>query len=221
MRDDIRLAIKMIYRPGDTIEIRTFAKDGTRRVGRYPLGWDIVRALEKEDSFGRDCYYVLNPTGLAALPIGANQSGTKEGDVPRRKHFLLDFDPVRKHKIASEEQYLRAWETANLAYEGLTEEGWSNIVMATSGNGVHLLVPIDLPNDEPSKQLIRKTQRGIAERFYHSGVEIECFPDAARLVRAYGTTNHKGEETETLKYRQSGILLPRSHELNACLASAT
>lgn len=206
MNEEIRRGIKTLYREGDCIEIRTFAKDGTRRVGRYPYGWDVVRALEKEDSLGRDCYYVLNPTALTPLPIGANQSGTKEGDVPRRRHFLLDFDPVREHKIATEEQYLRAWSVATLAQLTLTEEGWNDIIAASSGNGVHLLVPVDLPNDEPTKLIVRRVQRGIADRFYHSGVEIECFPDAARLVRAYGTVNHKGEETEILKYRKSGIL---------------
>lgn len=207
MRDDIRLAIKMIYRLGDTIEIRTFAKDGTRRVGRYPFGWDVVRTLEKEDGLGRDCYYVLNPTSLAALLIGTNQSGTKEGDVPRRRWFLLDFDPIRKHKIASEDQFAEAFATATQArafiFEALPDV---EVLRASSGNGVHLLVQIDLPNDEPSKLLVRKVQRAVAERFSSPAVECECFPDAARLVRAYGTVNHKGEETETLKYRKSEIL---------------
>ena len=49
MNDEIKRGIKTLYREGDVIEIRTFAKDGTRRVGRYPYGWDVVRALERED----------------------------------------------------------------------------------------------------------------------------------------------------------------------------
>ena len=52
-------------------------------------------------------------------------------------------------------------------------------------------------------------QRIVADKFSTPDVECECFPDANRLVRAYGTVNMKGTETETLKYRKSEILFPR------------
>jgi hypothetical protein len=202
-QEEIRKALKAIYRPGDVVEVRAFDPVGIRRVGRYELGWDLVRAIEKEDQLGRDVYYVLNPTSLPPSPIAASQPGTKEADVPRRRWFLLDFDPLRENKLATEEQYQAAKLQATLAENFMQNE---NVLVASSGNGVHLLVPVDLPNDEPSKDLIRRMQRTVATKFSTDNVVCECFPDAARLVRSYGTLNKKGTETPTLKYRRSGLL---------------
>lgn len=204
--EEIRKGIKALYRAGDVVEVRAFDPTGIRRVGRYAVGWDLARAIEREDTLGRDVYYVLNPSGLSPLPIAAGQSGTKETDVPRRRHFLLDFDPIRKEKIASEAQHQAALAQACAAQQFMTAEGWSGSILASSGNGVHILTPVDLPNDEPSKELIRRVQRRIAEQFSTAEVEVECFPDAARLVRAYGTINKKGRETAELKWRRSGLL---------------
>jgi hypothetical protein len=202
----IRAAIKAIYRPGDVVEVRAFALDGTRRVGRYPVGWELVRTIEKLDQHS-DVYYVLNPTGLPAVEASTGQSGTREADIPWRRHFLLDFDPVRTTKLASDSEYAKTLAIAIAARSWLLEEGWTDeVIMATSGNGVHLLVPVDMPNDDQSKNAIRTAQRTIADKFNSPEVEVECFPDAGRLVRAYGTLNKKGPQTETLKWRKSGIL---------------
>jgi hypothetical protein len=152
-------------------------------------------------------YWVLNPTSLPPFPITANQSGTKEKDVPRRRWFLLDADPIRTDKIATEEQYQAALKQATGARDFMASElEWEGVVMASSGNGVHLLVPVDLPNDEASKKEIHRAQKCISHRFSTPEVKIECFPDAARLVRAYGSLNKKGQETDTLKWRRSHIL---------------
>lgn len=208
MSEAIRTAIKTLYRTTDIVEIRALDKFGIRRVGRYPVGWDLVRALAKEDELGRDCYFVLNPTSLPPLPIGVEQGGTKETDVPRRRWFLLDFDPVRgkEEKLATDRQHDSALRAARSARDFLHEEGWDGIVFADSGNGGHLLTPIDLPNTPEIRESIRRAQRATAERYSTEHVACECFPDAARLVRAYGTLNKKGDETETLKYRRSQIL---------------
>lgn len=202
-QEEIRRAVKAIYRPGDVVEVRAFDPTGIRRVGRYPLGWDLVRAIEKEDQLGRDVYYVLNPTALEPLPIAAGQAGTKETDVPRRRWFLLDMDPVRKNKLATNEQFEAALKQARDANNFLNVQG---TILASSGNGAHLLIPVDLPNDEASKERIRRMQRVVATKFSTEKVICECFPDAARLVRSYGTLNKKGTESETLKHRRSGIL---------------
>ena len=88
----------------------------------------------------------------------------------------------------------------------LDDQGYTNIILASTGNGCHLLVPCELPNDKESKELICKVQRVVAKLFSTDEVEVECFPDANRLVRGYGTVNRKGHETAKLKYRMSGLI---------------
>lgn len=204
--DEIRKAVKLLFQPGDTIEVRAFNQHGSRQVGRYPLGWELVRAIEAENDLDYDVYYVLNPTSLSPTLIDSNNSGTKETDVPRRRWFLLDFDPIRKHKIATDEQFAAALAIAEKVRALIQEELKEEPIAASSGNGVHLLVPVDLPNDEPSKAIIKLFQKSISQKFSTPEVEIECFPDAARLVRAYGTLNRKGQETDQLRWRRSHIL---------------
>jgi hypothetical protein len=204
----VRIAIKALYRPEDIIEVRAWDKNHKVYTGRYKYGKLLVRIIELFDGEGCDVYTVLNPVSdkLGFRDMAEGGLCTWEQDIPWRRWFLLDFDPRRDHKIATDGQFGAALEAARRAKEWLEACGWAGIVMASSGNGVHLDVPCDLPNDSASKELVRKIQRIVATEFSNQDVEIECFPDANRLVRAYGTVNKKGMETELLKYRQSGIL---------------
>lgn len=203
--EEIRKGIKLIFRPGDVVEVRSWLlTNGPRtiHVGRYLVGWDLVRAIEKEDQLGREVFYVLNPSGLPTMPTAPGRQGTGDKDVPHRKHFLLDFDPVRTSKHATEEQYQAALKQARGARDFMPAE-W-NVIMGSSGNGVHLLVPIDLPNDADSRELISRAQSSVAGKFTTAEVKVECFSDASRLVRAYGTFNKKS--SDQANWRKSGIL---------------
>ena len=207
-RSQVRAAIKALYRKGDTIEVRAWDKDHHIYTGRYKYGTKLVEIIELFDAEGCDVYTVLNPVGtkLGLRDMSVGGLCTWEQDVPWRRSFLLDFDPKRSSKIATEEQFQAALAAAKAAKAWLEGMGWTGIVLASSGNGAHLDIPCDLPNDMASKEMVRKVQRVVSGKFSTPAVEAECFPDANRLVRAYGTVNKKGEETETLKHRLSGVL---------------
>jgi hypothetical protein len=206
MRDDLRAAIKAIYRPGDVVELRAFGPGGIRRVGRFKFGWELVDATEAENVVC-DCYWTLNPTSLPPSPMTDGGQGTREGDVPWRRFFLLDFDPIRPYKIATDEEFAAAKLQAELARAVIQAHmGGTAPIMASSGNGVHLLVPIDMPNDPKHKELIKGYQKFIAKQFSTNKVVCECFCDAARITRAYSTYNRKAPETATHKHRRSGLL---------------
>ena len=211
----VRTAIKALYRKGDIIEVRAWDKD-TIYTGRYKYGTKLVRMIEFFDAEGCDVYTVLNPVGekLGLRDMGEGGRCTWEQGVPWRRWFLLDFDPRRKHKIATDEQFRAALVAAKDAKEWLEASGWRGIVLASSGNGAHLDIPCGLPNDAPSKEMVRRVQRVVSGKFSSQQVEVECFPDANRLVRAYGTTNKKGDETASLKHRPSAILEAASGACN-------
>ena len=100
----------------------------------------------------------------------------------------------------------RTMDAMRAAKGWLIEQGFEQVVLANSGNGVHLVARCDLPNDRESKQLIRCAQNAAAKRFSDDHTKIECFPDANRIVRAYGTLNRKGTERPGLSWRRSGIV---------------
>lgn len=209
--EPIKTALMPLYKKGDLIEVRAWDKQHNVYTGRYTR---CKKLLEDIKLLNEDCdvYCVLNPVGDKHGLRDLSRGGlcTWEQDVPWRRLFLLDFDPKRECKIATPEQFIAAFDAACKAKTWLESFGFKGIILASSGNGCHLLVPCELPNDAEGKEIVRKVQRIVANRFSTADVECECFPDANRLVRAYGTLNRKGTETVDLKHRQSEILIPAS-----------
>ncbi len=204
-----KTALTALYKKGDIIEVRAWDKQHNVYTGRYTRSRKLMEDIKlwNEEC---DVYYVLNPVGDKHGLRDLSRGGlcTWEQDVPWRRRFLLDFDPKRDSKIATHGQWTASFNAAYEAKVWLDSFGFKSIVLASSGNGCHLLVPCELPNDSEGKEIVRKVQRIVADKFSTPDVECECFPDANRLVRAYGTVNMKGTETETLKYRKSEILFP-------------
>jgi len=206
---EIRKALNLLFRPGDIVEVRALHPDTVPAVGRIPYGDGLQHVLETYDQLGDyDLYYVLNPVSLAPSQMKEFNFGAKKHDVPWRRWFLLDADPVRTFKIATEEQFEAAREAIAKAKAWLESRGWSGIVAASSGNGCHLVVPCELPNDEESERLVKTVQHAVSRQFSNEHVEIECFPDADRITRAYGTLNRKGKENpaQGLLHRRSGVI---------------
>lgn len=206
--DEIKRGIKTVFKKGDIVEVRAWDKKHAVYTGRYLYGKELIKDLEMLDEEGCDCYYVLNPVGNkhGLRTVEAGGLCTWEADMPFRRSFLLDFDPKHDKRAATQEEWKDAFDTATRAKDWLQSYGYKGIILASSGNGCHLLVPCNLPNDAPSKELVRKVQRAVSDKFSTSTVVCECFPDANRLVRAYGSVNKKGEATEEIPHRLSGIL---------------
>lgn len=205
----IRKALDLLFRPGDVVEVRALHPPDVPAVGRIPYGDGLQHVLETYDELGDyDLYYVLNPVSLAPSLMKEFNFGAKKHDVTWRRWFLLDADPVRTCKIASQEQFDAAREAMSKAKAWLESRGWSQIVAASSGNGCHLVVPCDLPNDAESEQLVKTVQHAVSRQFSTDRVVIECFPDADRITRAYGTLNRKGVEDPARGklHRRSGIV---------------
>jgi hypothetical protein len=206
---EIRGALDLLYRPGDVVEVRALHPELVPVVGRIPYGDGLQHVLETYDKLGDyDLYYVLNPVSLAASPMKEFNVGAKKHDVPWRRWFLLDADPVRNFKIATQEEFTAALLAMSKAKAWLESRGWSGIVTASSGNGCHLIVPCELPNDQESERLVKATQRVVSQKFSSERVIIECFSDADRITRAYGTLNRKGKESSAhgLVHRRSGVI---------------
>ena len=64
-----------------------------------------------------------------------------------------------------------------------------------SGNGAYLFLRIDLPNDEPSKELVRRVLMGLAARYDTEHAHVDLLPfDAVRICKLIGTTARKGDD---------------------------
>jgi hypothetical protein len=203
---DIAANIATIYRPDDMVVILAHTPGEDAITGRIPF----AGAAHVLETFDRNCdrslYYIPNPVSLPPSPMRAFNTTARKQDISWRRRFLIDCDPERDHEIATDEQFQAALDVAITAREWLLTRGFTDVVIANSGNGVHLLPWCDLPNTPESEKLVKATQLAVSGTFSNQHVVIENFPDADRQVRAYGSLNRKGHQTDLLRWRRSGII---------------
>jgi hypothetical protein len=82
-------------------------------------------------------------------------------------------------------------------------------ILADSGNGYHLYIPVDLPNDKASGALVDQFLKALDAKYSNDAVHVDLTTDnASRISKVYGTTARKGESVEGLGrvHRKSAIL---------------
>ena len=217
----IRRALGVLFDPNDVIELRAIFQKGRKRVDAgYFDGENRGALVEAACTLNRDgaaVYVTLNRINPQLLSRYANRvqrdapATTADANVTRRRWLLIDLDPVRpKDTSATAAQLASAKELMHKVRQFLGERGWPQPVLAASGNGYHLLFPIDLPNDDPSRDAITGALVGLAMCFDTDAVKIDrgVF-NAARIVKLYGTVANKGDNTRLAPWRLSR-LAPKS-----------
>ena len=133
---------------------------------------------------------------------------TADHDIERRRWILLDIDPVRAAGIcATDVQHDAALAKAHEIEGHLTGLSFPEPSWMDSGNGAYLLYPVDLPNDEPSRELVHDFLKAQAARFDDEIIKIDTsVANAARIMRIPGTLNAKGDNTPERPHRRVRLL---------------
>lgn len=227
---DILFALKILRKHGETFET-CIAEPKNRKHrawgnefagGKNPMvsGWfrNLKRAasiVAEVDSQAApvSIYVTLNPIsdalcGRANERLKTSADRTQDADVTRRRWIYVDLDPNRPKGVsASEEEKKAAKDLARQVRDHLLSLDWPEPVVSDSGNGFHLLYRVDLPNDEESKDLVKRTLQALAHQFNTSQVSIDtAVYNAARLIKIPGTVARKGDNTNERPHRRSGLL---------------
>lgn len=219
---EIIKALKVLFDPADVIELRAFHKNPKRTDAGYfdaKHRDQLTKEARRLSAAGAAVYVNLNPIDPQLLARYANRvehhakATATDADVMRRRWLLLDFDPVRpKDTSATSAQLDAAKACARQCYQALRNDGWPHPLAAESGNGMHLLYPIDLPNDAASRDLIKGALSGLVLRFQPSDVAIDqSVFNAARVIKLYGTVANKGDHTTLAPWRQSRLICMSAH----------
>ena len=130
--------------------------------------------------------------------------------------MLIDVDFHRPAGIsATDEEVEAAGAVARRLRAYLTAAGWPGCVLVMSGNGWHLLYRVDLPNDDASRDLVKRLLERLAKQFNSDGVEVDTSVfNAARIVKVPGTWVCKGDDLADRPHRQSYVA-DRPGELQA------
>lgn len=137
-----------------------------------------------------------------------NVSTTSESDVIGRDWLFIDVDPRRpSHTSATKEQVTLAHDKAQVVLDYLRKVGFSDPVIAFSGNGYHLLYRVSLANTKEVKTKVKKFLEALDRMFSDRDIKIDTAnQDASRVCKLYGTLAQKGLNTEQAPYRMSKIL---------------
>jgi P4 family phage/plasmid primase-like protien len=209
--------------PGQVVELRalkvslpSYRKEHTR-AGYFDedhLEAMVAAGLELAKC-SRGAYFTPNPLTRALLSRRCNRmdvadsgSQASDADVIRRRVLLIDADPQQPADIsATDEEKAQAREVIEAVRGYLLSVGFPPMTLADSGNGFHLLPLIDLPNDDPSRELVRNALAALDAKFGTPAVKIDpkVF-NAARITKLYGTIACKGDSTPERPHRISGLL---------------
>lgn len=131
-----------------------------------------------------------------------------DADVAAREWLLVDFDPRRARGIsATNAEVKHARDVADATMDWLSARGWPAPVEALSGNGVHLLYRIALPNDAEATAIVKGVLAALAARFDNDAVMVDPGNfNAARITKLYGTVARKGAHTPDRPHRVSRLV---------------
>ena len=218
---EIRLALEVLAVPGGVVEIRGVDVPTGRGKPCIVAGYftDLDKAADaaiKLDARRPAGVYVvlneINPALLARAPNVLNdylKATTSDNDIIRRRWLPIDLDPQRPSGISSTDaEHDAARAVAEACRDWLRHEaGWSDPILADSGNGWHLLYRIDLPNDETSTALVRDTLTAVAAEFNTNEVDVDqTVFNAARIFKLYGTHARKAYDMPDRPHRLARLI---------------
>jgi P4 family phage/plasmid primase-like protien len=229
MGAEIRRTLGTLHNEGDVIELR-ISKNGAWGSNYYTnfdkLIKDVVR-LEREKHPKYQYYITLNELNpevrlrRSVLEWGnAAKPTTENADVIRRRFIYVDIDPERASGVSASDAGKEAARHAmERACDFLRAEGFSEPIVADSGNGYWLLWRVDLPielkkGDKENAAFHKALIRYISANVEHSGVKFdEGVTNAARIVKLFGTTARKGDNSPKQPHRPSRLVtVPKSLE---------
>ena len=215
-RAEIIRALRVLYAPGDVIELRVPKTRQRTKSGYFDNLELLARAAATVNGHGPGVYTTLNPVLPALLARAHNrvkdyaETTTSDADIAARRWLLLDFDPIRPAAISSSEAEHEA-----ALFAARTAQVWlhrydvpaESLVLANSGNGAHLLVRVEVPNDEPTTRLVQQVLNAVALYCGTPGVCVDrTVYNAARISKLYGTVAAKGDATAERPHRRAQLL---------------
>ena len=199
---------------GSVIEVRILGTSTGTLSGYFNDPRKLVEAISPHDG-KHNIFFTINPVNPALLNRSTNRltpyakQTTADSDIIGRDWLLIDIDPQRPSGVsASQAEKESARALAEEVKTYLCQAcGWSQPVVADSGNGLHLLFPIDLPNDNPTRDLFRQILQALDFLFSNEQAKIDLTTfNAARIMKLYGTMAVKGDHTPDRPHRRSSIL---------------
>lgn len=218
-------AVRLLVGPESLTEVRVLLQSADDRICRnqYYLGAqaeDVARDVHPLDQLSNciGIYLIPNPIDPKLIdrntkwrkPFITKIPSSNQSNMLSRRWILVDCDSIRPGECsATEAERVAAFDLAENVIASLSVFGFGNPIKADSGNGCHLIYPVEMPPDQPTSQLIKEFLGQLTNRCKVTGAKVDPVTwDSQRMVRLYGTKSRKGESTPDRPHRLSGIIDP-------------
>jgi hypothetical protein len=218
-------AVRLLVGPESLTEVRVLLQSADDRICRnqYYLGAqaeDVARDVHPLDQLSNciGIYLIPNPIDPKLIdrntkwrkPFITKIPSSNQSNMLSRRWILVDCDSIRPGECsATEAERVAAFDLAENVTASLSVFGFGNPIKADSGNGCHLIYPVEMPPDQPTSQLIKEFLGQLTNRCKVTGAKVDPVTwDSQRMVRLYGTKSRKGESTPERPHRLSGIIDP-------------
>ena len=210
----IRQAVEVLHPGGELFEVR--AIDGRWNASGYFTSADVLIEQLKYAKLKPKANIYITLGGIKADCYARAQHDrfienvtptTTDSDIEGYNWLMVDLDPVRTSGVSSSDAELEAAKKkANDIYLYMQQQGWSEPVIAVSGNGVHLLYKVQIVNEPETVNLFRDALQALNAMFADSktDVDVKTF-NPARICKLYGTEAKKGANIPDRPHRMSYI----------------
>lgn len=214
--DEVRKAIGVLQEPGGVFEVRVI---GTAKKdimsGYFRDAETLLEEFNNIDLRRKNVYVTLGKIKEECFARAQSEHFLKspqtssDTEVISYRWFFVDIDPVRSAGISSsQEEIYAAEELVDKVQTYLENLGFSEPVLAESGNGYHLLYRIDIPNNSQNARLIEKGLKVLSSLFDTDAVKVDTTNfNPSRICKLHGTLAQKGTSTEKRPHRMSRILI--------------
>ena len=222
--DEIVRSLELITEKDQVVELRAIGKGSTNYTesGYFTDLRKMAEEAARITKFANGVYFTPNPVSPDLLARSTNRTTpflkntASDMDIIHRQWLLIDCDPIRPAGIsATNIEKDAAMEKVRLIRSSLTDRGWSDPIIASSGNGGHLMYRIDLVRDD--NNLVKSVLEALALLFNDNDVKVDTVVyNPSRIWKLYGTWANKGDSITERPHRKAGILwdeTPSSIEL--------
>ena len=208
--------LSLLHEPDEIVEIRSI--DPKPVVSGYFKANSPAIAHELAKYPNRTFYQTMNRVKSACYSRGQHEKlierpkeTTSDNDIAGYQWILIDADPVRPSGIsASKDEKEAARRVAGMAMKKLMAMGFSEPVVADSGNGYHLLFKVHASTDD--RQVLADFLAVLDMWFSTDAVKIDtAVYNPARITKLYGTVARKGANTPDRPHRPSRIIRKPDH----------
>jgi len=159
-------------------------------------------------------YITLNPLVYDVIDRRRNRFeycdekyvGASKSDVVCRRWLYVDIDATRPVGVSANQAELQSAINLGMKIKAdLDARGLRVSFVNNSGNGIHLLVRIDLPADDGG--LVRNCLRALDAKYSNAVAKVDTsVHDAPRIIKAPGSMVRKGDHSEQRPHRFSRMI---------------